>query len=484
MGSKRTKVVCTLGPAVDDEPTLLGMIEAGMDVARLNFSHGTHEEHRARIERLKTAREKAGVPVALLLDTCGPEIRTGRLAGGSPVALSAGDEIVLAEGDEEGDVSRVSQTYPGLGEAVAPGDSVLLDDGLIELEVLRVEGGDVRCRVVNDGVLGERKSVNVPGAAVDLPAMTEKDRDDILFGISQGIDFVAASFVRDAAGVREIRAFLDANGGKDVQLIAKVESAQAVENIEEIVDASDGVMVARGDLGVEVPAHRVPHIQKKIIRLCNMGYKPVITATQMLDSMIRNPRPTRAEVADVANAIYDGTDAVMLSGETAVGSYPVAAVKMMSDIAEASEPYLHAEGLVDDRAADRSQVAPSVGMAAVETAEHVGAVCIVAPTMRGHTARLMANLRPKVPVYAVTPFPEVARKMQLYWGVTPLLGDVRGEMQTAIERARQAVCEEGLVRKGDLTVFTVGDERTSPRPDHEAGADFIVPANVMCVVQV
>lgn len=484
MPTKRTKIVCTLGPAVDDESTLREMVQAGMDVARLNFSHGTHEEHRERIERLKRVREATGVPVALLLDTCGPEIRTGRLAGGKPVSLEAGHEIVLVEEDVEGSAERVSQTYPGLCKVVSEGDSILVDDGLIELAVVGVEGSDVRCRVVNDGILGQRKSVNIPGVAVDLPAMTEKDREDILFGIDQGIDFVAASFVRDAEGVREIRAFLDENSGKDVQLIAKIESAQALDNIEGIVEASDAVMVARGDLGVEVPAHRVPHIQKKIIRLCNMGYKPVITATQMLDSMIRNPRPTRAEVADVANAIYDGTDAIMLSGETAMGAYPVAAVRMMSDIAEASEPYLHAEGLVDNRAADRSQVAPSVGMAAVETAEHIGAVCIVAPTMRGHTARLMANLRPNVPIYAVTPFESVVRKMQLYWGVTPMPGDVRGEMQAVIEHAREAVCDRGFVREGDLAVFTVGDERTSPRPDSEVGSDFIVPANVMCVVQV
>lgn len=482
MARKRTKIVCTLGPAVDDEATLREVIKAGMDIARLNFSHGTHEEHARRIARLKAVREAMGVPVALLLDTRGPEVRTGRLAGGDPVSLVAGQEFVLTERDVEGDATCVSQTLAGLARALSPGDAVLIDDGLIELTVLTSEGPDVRCLVRNDALLGERKSVNVPGATLDLPALTDRDREDLLFGIAQQVDFVAASFVRDAEGVRQIRDFLDENGGSSIQLVAKVESAQAVENIEGIVDAADAVMVARGDLGVEVPAHRVPHIQKKVIRLCNSAYKPVITATQMLDSMMRNPRPTRAEVADVANAIYDGTDAVMLSGETAVGTHPIAAVRMMADIAEASEPYLRTEGHVDDGAADRSQVAPSVGMAAVETAEHIGACCIVAPTMRGHTARLMANLRPTVPIFGVTPFQEVARRMQLYWGVTPIVGDVTGEMQTVIERAREAVVGYGVVAKGDLAVFTVGDERTSP-PSGE-GAGSIVPANVMCVVSV
>ena len=320
--ARRTKIVCTLGPAVDDETALRGLLSAGMDVARFNFSHGSHDEHRARMDLLKRVRRDLGSPCAILLDTRGPEIRTGSLAGGRPVELREGGSLVLTERVVDGTAQLVSQTCAGLARVVGPGQPILLDDGLIELRVEAVEGSDIRCTVRNSGLLGERKSVNIPGASVPLPVMTDQDRADLVFGIDQDVDFVAASFVRNAEGVRELRRFLDEHGGEGVCLIAKIECAEAVENFEDIIEAADGVMVARGDLGVEVPAHKVPHIQKEIIRASNRASKPVITATQMLDSMIRNPRPTRAEVGDVANAIYDGTDAVMLSGETAGGRYP------------------------------------------------------------------------------------------------------------------------------------------------------------------
>lgn len=482
--AKRTKIVCTLGPAVDSEEALRGLIEAGMDVARLNFSHGSHEEHKARIDRLKRVREAMGSPCAIMLDTCGPEIRTGRLAGGRPVRLRAGETLVLTEDDVEGTAERVHQTCPGLAKAVAPGTTILVDDGLLELAVFRVEGGDIHCAVQNEGMLGERKSINVPGVHVDLPALTDRDRADILFGIEQGVDFVAASFVRDAAGVREIRKFITDHGGADITLVSKIESAQAVEHIEEIVELSGGVMIARGDLGVEVPPHRVPHIQKQIIRLCNQHYRPVITATQMLESMIHNPRPTRAEVTDVASAIYDGTDCVMLSGETAMGAYPVEVVRTMARIAQATEPYLREEGTANVRAADRSDVASSVGMAAVETAEAVGAACIIAPTMSGMTARMMANLRPNVPIYAPTPFEHVMRRMQLYWGVTPMLAPVVGELQTVFARSREAVVARGLLDVGDWAVLTAGDPKTGPEPRLVAETRFVVPTNTMCVMKI
>ena len=323
----------------------------------------------------------------------------------------------------------------------------------------------------------------MPGAALPLPALTDQDRDDLLFGIGQEVDFVAASFVRDADGVRAVRRFLDGHGGEGIRIIAKIECSEAVENFDAILEVADGIMVARGDLGVEVPAWRVPHIQKNIIRACNRASKPVITATQMLESMVRNPRPTRAEVGDVANAVYDGTDAVMLSGETASGRYPVEAVRMMAQVAEASEPYLHDEA-APDRSREHARVALAVGMAAVQAAETLGASCIVAPTMSGRTARLMSNLRPRVPIYAVTPFPRVMRQQQLSWGVTPMLGDVQGDMQHVVENARAKVRERGLVEPGDIAVFTAGDRATSPLEDVGCGRTDAAATNALYVVQI
>ena len=312
-------------------------MRAGMDIARFNFSHGSHEEHAARVDMIKNVREELNLPVAMLLDTKGPEIRTGLLKDGKKVRLEAGSEFVLTTGDYVGDEHKVAITYDTLYKDVKKGGKILIDDGLIELEIEDIKHGDIFCRVLNGGELGERKGVNVPYVKVKLPGITEQDKKDILFGISQEFDYIAASFVRNAKAIREIRQLLDENGGSDIGIIAKIENAEGVENIDEIIAVSDGIMVARGDLGVEIPASQVPYIQKMIIQKCNDNYLPVITATQMLDSMIRNPRPTRAEVADVANAIYDGTDAVMLSGETAAGKYPLAALKMMVEIAETTE---------------------------------------------------------------------------------------------------------------------------------------------------
>lgn len=482
--AKRTKIVCTMGPAVDGPGMVEGLIAEGMDVARFNFSHGTHAEHAARMDRVREACRATGSACAVLLDTKGPEIRTGTLAGHAPVRLEEGSEVVLAGDAVEGTAARISYTCPGLAGAVAPGTVILADDGLIELVVARVDGDDICCTVRNAGVLGERKSLNLPGVRVPLPAMTDQDRADLLFGIGQGVDFVAASFIRDAAGVREMRAFLAENGGADIALIAKIECAEAVAHLDEIIEASDGVMVARGDLGVEVPAYQVPHIQKKIIRACNRASKPVITATQMLDSMIRNPRPTRAEVADVANAIYDGTDAVMLSGETASGAHPLDAVRTMARIAEASEPYLFDERF-PDRTRERARVALAVGIAAVQTAEALGASCIVAPTMSGRTARLVAHLRPRVPIYAVTPNARVMRQQQVNWGVVPMLGDVQGDMACVVDNACEAVLRRGLVEPGEVAVVTAGDRATSPvvGPGAAGGPGAVAATNVMYVVQ-
>ena len=330
---KKTKIICTLGPASNNRETLKALMENGMDIARFNFSHGDHEEQKGRVDMIKELREELDMPIAMLLDTKGPEIRTRLLKDGQKVKLEAGKQFVLGIGDFEGDSTKVAITYETLYKDVKPGNRILIDDGLIELEVKAIKGTDIVCDILNGGELGEKKGVNVPYVKVNLPGITEQDKKDIIFGIEQKFDFIAASFVRSAEVIREIRKLLNDNGGKDIGIIAKIENAEGVENIDSIIEASDGIMVARGDLGVEIPASQVPHIQKEIIRKCNEHYTPVITATQMLDSMIRNPRPTRAEVADVANAIYDGTDAIMLSGETAAGKYPVDALKMMADIA-------------------------------------------------------------------------------------------------------------------------------------------------------
>ena len=325
---RKTKIICTMGPNTNDRTLMKKLVEQGMDIARFNFSHGDHEEQKTRMDMLKSVREEVGRPVAILLDTKGPEIRTGLLKGGKKVTLEAGQKFVLTTEIVEGDSEKVSISYDGLPDDVEVGTKILIDDGLIEMEVKKVLGNEILCQVINGGELGERKGVNVPNVPVRLPAMTEKDRADIIFGVEQGIDFIAASFVRSAEGVLEIKALLRECNAPQIPVIAKIENAEGIKNIDEIIHCADGIMVARGDLGVEIPTQEVPYLQKWLIQKCNESYKPVITATQMLDSMIRNPRPTRAEVTDVANAVYDGTDAVMLSGETAQGKYPLEALRM------------------------------------------------------------------------------------------------------------------------------------------------------------
>ncbi len=487
---KRTKIICTLGPSVDTDELIRELITSGMDIARFNFSHGSHEEHLRRVELIKRIREELGSPCAMLLDTKGAEIRTGLLEDGQPIELEAGQTLTLTCDDIKGNRDRIHQNCQILPRHVNPGTEILIDDGLIALEVQAVEGNDILCLVKNRETLGEQKSINVPGVSVPLPAVTDSDRDDLLFGIEHGFDFVAASFVRDGYGVRAIRDFLNEHGGEDIAIIAKIENADAVENIEEIVDEADGIMVARGDLGVEVPEYLVPHIQKEIIHICNRNRKPVITATQMLDSMIRNPRPTRAEVGDVANAIYDGTDCVMLSGETAVGKYPISAVKTMARISEFTEQQIFEdEGYTHfasrTKTDDRAPVALAVATAALTTAEAVEAKCIVCPTMTGRTARLISSFRSPIPIYAVTPVPEVVRSMQLFWGIKPILGNVEGDMSQVIFNARNVVLAEGLVQEGDIAVFTSGDRATSPIvPDETGQIERYAPTNVMYVVQI
>ena len=459
---RSTKIICTMGPNTDKKTVMKSLVKNGMNVARFNFSHGDHEEQRERMNLLKNVREELDRPVAILLDTKGPEIRTGLLEGGNKVTLREGSEFILYTEEMTGNETGCCVTYPGLAKDVKPGDRILIDDGLIELKVKQIKSGNIVCHVENGGELGERKGVNVPNVKVKLPAVTEKDIDDILFGIQQDIDFIAASFIRSAKGVKEIRKILKENHAEHISIIAKIENAEGVENIDEIIEASDGIMVARGDLGVEIPAQEVPHIQKMIIKKCNERYVPVITATQMLDSMIRNPRPTRAEVADVANAIYDGTDAVMLSGETAAGKYPIEALKMMNEIAENTEQYVDYEKYIHHRTMyEQSKISSAIGIASVRTARNIGAACIVTPTMSGKTARLISNFRPSMPIYAVTPNEMVQHKMQLYWGVIPLKGYIKDTTENIIVNAMETIKRKRLVKKGQTVVITAGDPATN-----------------------
>ncbi len=477
--TKRTKIVCTMGPATEDENVLRELIRAGMNVARFNFSHGSHEYHKAGIERVRRISDELGANVAILLDTKGPEIRTGLLEDGQKVALATGDHVVVTTDDDVvGNAERFSLDYKALPSEVKKGSIILIDDGLIGLEVDHVEGNDIYCVVTNGGELGEHKGVNVPNVNVGLPAVTEQDKADIAFGCEMGIDAIAASFIRDAEGVRVIRQLCADHGCPRVSVYPKIECAMGVTNFDEILEVSSGIMVARGDLGVEIPPEKVPHIQKAIIRKCNEAYKPAITATQMLDSMIRNPRPTRAEVTDVANAVLDGTDCVMLSGETAAGKYPVEAVKMMASVCTETEHFLEERHRYFDRGGVRN-VNGAIGFASVTTADRCGAICIIAPTATGRTARIVSNFRPKLPVYAVSPSEITIRKCSFYWGVEAFKSTTQGTLSATIYDALNVVKKNGRVDTGDLAMVTAGDPQTSP-----SQGDYITSTNMMMVAQV
>ena len=459
---KKTKIICTMGPRTMDKIILKELIAGGMNVARFNFSHGSYEEHAERIALVRQVSEQLGIPVALMLDTKGPEIRTGLLKDGKKVSLEQGKEFTLYTEEREGDETGCSITYQQLVYDVRKGDTILIDDGLIGLEVQRVSADKIECIIKNGGELGERKGVNVPNVKIHLPGVTQKDREDILFGIEQGVDYIAASFVRNSDCIMDIREILEDNHGRDIGIIAKIENAEGVENIDEILDAADGIMVARGDLGVEIPADQVPHIQKKIIHKCNRKCKPVVTATQMLDSMIRNPRPTRAEAGDVANAIYDGSDAIMLSGETAMGKYPVEAVRMMAKIAETTEAHLDYSNLQKlNKKQRKKDISMAVGFASVSTAEILKASCLVVPTMTGYTARMISSLRPKTPIYAISPSEQAVRRMQLYWGVYAMPGETEDSTRHMITNSMKIILRRKLSKKGELAVFTAGDPATN-----------------------
>lgn len=452
---RRTKIVCTIGPASESVETLREMMLAGMNVARLNFSHGTHEDHAKRIATIRQAAGDVGKNIAIMLDTKGPEIRLKKFAN-PPVTLEPGQRFTLTTRDLLGDNTIVSVTYMDLPHDVKPGSLIAVADGLIAMEVEAVEGTEVHCIVINGGQLSNQKGVNLPGVNVNLPSITDKDIADIRFGLEQGVDFIAASFIRKPSDVIAIRQIVEEYGAQ-VDIIAKIESRQGVDNLADIINVADGVMVARGDLGVEVPAEEVPVLQKTMIEMCNRLGKPVITATQMLESMTQNPRPTRAEASDVANAIFDGTDAIMLSGETAAGKYPVVTVETMARIAARAEQAVDFEDLLETRAAAiQRTVTDGISHAVCNVAQDLGVTAIVTATASGHTARMIAKYRPQVPVIAVTPNAKVLRKLALVWGVEPLLiGDVKGTDEM-IDTSVEAALSSGHISAGDLIIITAG----------------------------
>ncbi len=451
---KKTKLVCTLGPASDSKEILTKMIQGGLNVARLNFSHGSHEEHAGRIQRIKEVRKELNIPVALMLDTKGPEIRTGDLKEGK-VTLETGKKIVLTSEQIEGDADRVSVSYEGLPDDLSVGNKILIDDGLIELNVDRIDGTEIYCSIDNGGVLGSKKSVNIPNVEINLPGLTPKDESDLIFGIKQKVDFVAASFVRKPQDVIAIRKVLENNGGGNIQIISKIENREGVEKIDRILAVSDGIMVARGDLGVEIPAEEVPLVQKSIIKKCNLLGKPVITATQMLDSMIRNPRPTRAEVGDVANAVFDGTDAVMLSGETAAGAYPVQAVETMANIVEKTE---RSEEYINRQKPEHGEltITNAVSEAAVQIAANLDATAIIAATSSGHTPRMLSKYRPECTILAVSDKVSTVRRLTLSWGVYCMYMTELRDTDSMVHDSVQAAVELGVVKIGDLAVVAAG----------------------------
>ena len=454
---KKTKIVCTLGPASENEETLRELIKNGLNVCRLNFSHGSHEEHKGRMDLVKKLREELNMPTAILLDTKGPEIRTGKFDV-PEVFLEEGQTFTITMKDVIGDKERCTVSYKGLANDVKPGDTILIDDGLVGLTVKEVNNDDIVCEVQNSGIVKNHKGVNVPGVKVNLPAITEKDRSDIEFGIEQGIDFIAASFVRKVSDVLAIREILEENNAEHIKIISKIENQEGVENLDEIIEVSDGIMVARGDLGVEIPTEEIPVVQKLMIKKCNEAGKPVITATQMLDSMIRNPRPTRAEVTDVANAIYDGTDAIMLSGETAAGKYPVEAVKTMATIAKRAEETMRNRR---DKINKSKNVTDAISYATCTTAMDLEAKAILSSTASGHTARMVSKFRPDCPIVATTSNESVRRQLALTWGVLPLMREKSANIDQVIVNSIEAAKTSNYVSKDDVVVITAGGDETT-----------------------
>lgn len=453
---RKTKIVCTLGPAVDSDEKIRALMKEGMNVARMNFSHGTHEEQKTRLDRIKRIRKELHLPIAALLDTKGPEIRLQDFKEGF-VMLDAGQEFVLYHKERMGDKGGASITYKELYQDIKPGDGILIDDGLIEMEVLQISGKDIVCKVKNGGRVSNHKGINVPGAQLNIPFISKKDREDILFGIEQEFDFIAASFTRTGDDIRELKKILMENGGENIGIIAKIENQQGIDNIDDILEVADGIMVARGDMGVEIPMEEVPVIQKELIQKVSRAGKHVITATQMLDSMMKNPRPTRAEVTDVANAIYQGTSAIMLSGETAAGQYPVEAVRTMARIALRTESDIDFDKEMRERGRlGDANITNAISHATCTTASDLKAKAIITVTKSGHTARMISKYHPGCPIISCTTEKSRCRQLNLSWGVDPLLFEEEYDAELLFQHAVNTAKASGRVEDGDLVVLTAG----------------------------
>ena len=475
---RKTKIICTLGPAVDNEEAMRRLILAGMNAARFNFSHGTHESHLAQLNKLKRVRDELGRPVATILDTKGPEIRIRSFANG-PITLKRGDTFTLSTADVPGDQSRVSVTYASLHEELAAGCRVLIDDGLVELLVTEVKGTEIHCSVESGGELSSNKSINIPDVPIPLPSLTERDEQDIKFGVEQDFDFIAASFVRRARDVEDIRAVLRKYGGEDIRIIAKIENREGVNNVDEIIAAADGLMVARGDLGVEIPAYEVPVLQKEMIKKTVAQGKPVIIATQMLDSMIRNPRPTRAEVSDVANAVFDGASCVMLSGETASGKYPLEALETMVRTVTAAENSIdywdrfRRANFSAENTSTESTISDAITHTCCMTAMDLNAKAILAATSSGVTARMIARFKPACPIAALTVTERARRQLAIAWGVHPYLYGTVDSTDRLFSLAVDCARKEGVVQPGDTVVVTAGI------PIGQSGSTNLIKAQVV-----
>lgn len=455
---RKTKIVCTIGPASESIDTLKLLIKNGMDVARLNFSHGDYDEHKQRIENIRQAAKETDKTVSILLDTQGPEIRTKTFKDGEAY-LERGSTVYISMNDIEGTAERFSVTYKGLINDVKKGTIISMDDGLIELEVVEIDSDkqEIKTTVINSGKIKNKKGVNVPNVRVNLPALTEKDKNDIKFGIENDVDFIAASFVRDHKDVITMKQLLEENNASEIQIISKIENREGVDDFDKILEASFGIMVARGDLGVEIPPEEVPLVQKDLIHRCNLAGKPVITATQMLDSMQWDPRPTRAEASDVANAILDGTDAIMLSGETAAGDFPVESVKMMNVIAQKTESALDHELLLKNRAKSSTMtITDAISQSVTHTAANLEVSAIITPTQSGHSARMIAKYRPKAPIIAVTFSKKVFRRLSLVWGVYPALSEQINTTDELLDTAVNKGLETGLFTRGCKVIITAG----------------------------
>ena len=471
---RKTKIICTLGPASNTREVIRAMVEAGMNVARFNFSHGTHESHLKLFGELNRVRNDLGVAIATILDTKGPEVRIGNFRDGG-ITLRADEYFDLVTYESEGDQLHVSLSYPNLPQELGDSKRILLDDGLIELEVLEVLPDRIRTKVVIGGELTNRKGVNIPGARLSIPYMSERDKEDIRFGIRTGFDIVAASFVRKREDVQMMRDFLDENGGEHVRIMAKIENAEGVSNLKDIIEVCDSVMIARGDMGVEIPFEEIPVIQKRIIKVASMAGKQVVTATQMLESMVHNSRPTRAEITDVANAIYDGTSVIMLSGETASGKYPVEAVRTMARIAERTERDINYKKrfFVDNMYEDAHNITDAISHATCLVAYNLKADAIISVTKSGTTAYMLSRFRSDIPIIACTPDATVWRQMSLSWGVTGLMVGEEKVMEVLFDQAINTAKHEGLVKAGDLVVLTAGIPLS-----HVGGTNLIKVAHV------